>query len=289
MDQHLDSIRRICLETLGLTFAMGLVTVIAAYHYFDGFGFESGRSAALFSLGTLLVSAIPIQLYVISRVAKLHSDNAILYGRATRDGLTRVLNKTAFQSEVQDELRSLGRRQGDGIAFTLLIIDADHFKKINDRLGHPVGDQALMAIAAALRRSLRKDDIIGRIGGEEFGVLLRNAGYEEAKIVAERLRVAIHAISVGPRSQPTRLSASLGGVSFRQPLPYEVLYRAADTNLYKAKKGGRNRVDLGNITQPVRQTRFAGDNRGATGSLTRAEPGAVVRDLDLRGTRRGTA
>ncbi|BDA87139.1 hypothetical protein Sa4125_46810 [Aureimonas sp. SA4125] len=275
MQQQLDSIKRICLETFGLTVVMGVVTVIAAYHYFDGFGFESARSAAFFSLGAIFVSAVPIQIYIIARISALRADNTQLFDRATRDGLTRVLNKTTFQAKVESELRHLGRRQGDGQFFTLLILDADHFKRINDRLGHATGDQALIAIAATLRRSLRQDDIVGRIGGEEFAILLRNAGYEEARLVAERLRLAIHGLTVGPSAQPTRLSVSLGGVTFQNALPYDMLYRAADANLYKAKKNGRNRVDIANLVRLVRQT---GDNRGATGALTRETSGIVVRD-----------
>lgn len=275
MSQHLESIKRICVETLGLTAAMGVVTVIAAYHYFDGLGFESARAAVVFSLSAIFLSAVPIQIYIIARVSALRADNTVLFDKATRDGLTKVLNKTTFKAEVENELRHLGRRRTDGQSFTLLILDADHFKRINDRLGHATGDQALIAIAATLRRSLRQDDIVGRIGGEEFGILLRNAGFEEARLVAERLRLAIHGLTVGPPAQPTRLSVSLGGVTFQNALPYDMIYRAADANLYKAKRNGRNRVDIANLARLVRRP---GGNTGATGALTREIAGTVVRD-----------
>lgn len=275
MESRTRSLRQVCIETTGLTVAMGVVIVIAAYHYFDGFGLESARSAVIFSLAALFLSAVPIQLYVVLRLAGLRSENSVLFEAATRDGLTRVLNRTMFKSSVEAEIRSIGRRSGDAKAFTLLILDADHFKRINDRLGHATGDQALMSIAATLQRSVRKDDIVGRIGGEEFGVLLRNAGFEEARIVAERLRLAINELTVGPRQQPVRLSASLGGVTFSNALPYETIYRAADANLYRAKKNGRNRVDIANLARLVRAE---GDNRGATGALARDMPSAILDD-----------
>ncbi|MBC8131202.1 MAG: GGDEF domain-containing protein [Rhizobiaceae bacterium] len=279
MDRQLDSMRRLWLETSGLMLAMGAVIVIGAYHYFDGFGFESARSALAFSLGALLASAIPVQLYVVFRLASLKAENLSLFDRATRDGLTRVLNRTTFKSAVETEIESLGRRKADGASFTLLIVDADHFKRINDRLGHATGDQALVAIASTLQRSVRKDDLVGRIGGEEFGILLRNAGFGEAQIVADRLRLAIHELTVGPRREPVRLSVSMGGVTFANAMPYDTLYRAADANLYRAKKNGRNRVDLVNL---VRMIRRDGDNRGATGALTRDMAGAVLRDVPER-------
>lgn len=279
MPHQIEALRRLGLETLCLTAVMGLVIVVAAYHYFDGFGFESSRSAVVFSLAALVISAVPTQAYIVFRLATLKAANSSLFDAATRDGLTRVLNKTTFKQVVETEIQSMGRRRADGTAFTLLILDADHFKRINDRLGHATGDQALVAISAMLQRSVRKDDIVGRIGGEEFGILLRNAGYEEARIVADRLRLAIHTLTVGPRHQPTRLSVSMGGVTFANALPYDMLYKAADANLYRAKKNGRNRVDIANLVRFVRQP---GDTRGATASLSREIPGTVVRDTPQR-------
>lgn len=269
MTRHLDSLKRLSLETFGLTLATGVVIVIAAYHYFDGFGFASARSTVGFSLVALFLSAVPTQAYIVLRLARLRAENNSLFQAATRDGLTRVLNRAAFQSSVEAEIGAGRRRHGDAGLFTLLIVDADHFKRINDTLGHPVGDQALVAIAATLQRGVRSEDIVGRIGGEEFGILLKGAGFAEARIVAERLRLAIHALSVGPRRAPVRLSVSMGGLSFADPAPYDAIYKAADANLYRAKKNGRNRVDL---SDGVRVLRREGDNRGATASLMGGGP-----------------
>ena len=270
MSRHAASLGRLCGEVLGLTLAMGALIVIAAYHTFGGFTGAPAHAALVFSLAALSASAVPILLYIILRLRALTVENALLFDAATRDGLTSVLNRTTFKSSVESELQTLGRRAGDGQPYTLLIVDADHFKRINDRLGHPIGDQALMAIAATLRRSVRRDDIVGRIGGEEFGILLRHAGFDEAMVVAERLRLAIHALSVGTLQHQEQLSVSMGGVTFAKPLPYDTLYRSADANLYRAKKSGRNRVDLVNLV-PL-EPRQEGDNTGATRTLTRIAP-----------------
>lgn len=269
MTRQLDSLRRLSLETFGLTLATGVVIVIAAYHYFDGFGFASARSAVGFSLVALFLSAVPTQAYIALRLAHLRSENSSLFEAATRDGLTRLLNRSAFKSSVETAITMAGGRRDDSRIFTLLIIDADHFKRINDTLGHPTGDQALMAIASTLRRCVRIEDVVGRIGGEEFGVLLKGAGFAEARIVAERLRIAIHEIAVGPRRHPMQLSVSVGGITFAGTAPYETIYRAADANLYRAKKNGRNRIDL---TDTVKFIRREGDNRGATAALARGTP-----------------
>ena len=271
MTRHSDTLGRLCLEVLGLTLALAVLIVVAAYHQFGASASVPAHSALLFALVALFASAVPIQIYIVFRLRALTAANVLLFDAATRDGLTRVLNRASFKTTVEAEIQTLGRRVGDGQPFTLLIVDADHFKRINDRLGHPVGDQALVAIAATLRRSVRRDDIVGRIGGEEFGILLRHAGFDEAMAVAERLRLAIHALSVGTQQHQQQLSVSMGGVTFEKPLPYDTLYRSADANLYRAKKSGRNRVDLVNLV-PLAPRR-EGDNTGATRTLTRNPPG----------------
>jgi diguanylate cyclase (GGDEF)-like protein len=202
----------------------------------------------MFCLLMLFVSALPLQLYAATRFVVLRRTNQQLFQIATRDGLTKVLNRAAFQKSVEMRIGPNGRRRPeDDVPHTLLILDADHFKRINDRLGHGVGDQALSLIAATLRQNVRQDDLVGRLGGEEFAILLRNAGYEEAEIVAERLRASINRLEVGPRHQRTRLSVSLGGIAFRTAVPFDALYKIADTNLYKAKTSGRNRVTLSQL------------------------------------------
>ncbi|KQT43151.1 hypothetical protein ASG43_16750 [Aureimonas sp. Leaf454] len=265
MDRHTDGTGRLALEVFGLTAAIALVVVIAAFHTFDGFG-DSAQAALAFSLTALGLAAVPIQLFVVVRMSHLARENSHLYSRATRDGLTQVFNKTTFRARVEAEIGNERRRRGDNTQYTLLIVDADHFKRINDRLGHATGDQALMAISRTLKRSVRSDDLVGRIGGEEFAILLKGAGIEDARIVAERLRLAVQKLTVGPRGRSTALSVSIGGISFANSLAYDSIYRIADAHLYRAKKNGRNRVDLTSVVRPLAP---GSNNRGATAMLAR--------------------
>ncbi len=224
---------------------MGAIMVIAAFYTFDGFALPATRATLLFCLLALFGCALPLQIYAAVRISSLRSRNGRLHHAATRDGLTQVLNRTAFKRAAEAELGVMTKRRSrDALQYALLIIDADHFKKINDKLGHHVGDEALTAIAATLRRSVRQDDLVGRLGGEEFAILLKDAGVDEARIVAERLRMAIARIEVGPADRRTRLSISAGGIAFRGPVAFQALYKMADANLYEAKRKGRNRVEL---------------------------------------------
>jgi diguanylate cyclase (GGDEF)-like protein len=125
----------------------------------------------------------------------------------------------------------------------LLIIDADHFKKINDSYGHLTGDRALLDIAAAISTGVRAGDVLGRIGGEEFGAFLVGASDEEAIRVAERIRREVEAIRFQPidgRLLP--LTVSIGGTPCGSDANVSELMRAADQRLYEAKNRGRNRA-----------------------------------------------
>ena len=124
------------------------------------------------------------------------------------------------------------------------MIDADDFKSINDLHGHDRGDEALQRIAATIKANVRDDDLVGRIGGEEFGVLLVGADFATAKGVAERIRHAITAIAFEPGGTEHKLSVSVGGAAFDQIVEFGTLYRFADQRLYEAKRCGRNRVHM---------------------------------------------
>ncbi|KAB0682816.1 GGDEF domain-containing protein [Aureimonas leprariae] len=273
------NVTRLLLETASLTAVMGVLVLVAAWHYFGNLGGAPGASV-VFALGALLVCAIPVQAYIVLRFLALKESNNRLYRAATEDGLTRLLNRTAFRSGFDTELvRRGGGRRGDIQGFALLIVDADHFKKINDTLGHAVGDQALRLIAGTLRASVRADDIVGRLGGEEFGVLLKGAGMEEAEIVAERLRARINTLAVGPQSAPRRLSVSIGGIVFDAALPFDALFKVADANLYRAKEGGRNRAVLTNALRGAAPKR---QNWGSTRSLAGPAPETIATEFRRR-------
>jgi len=122
------------------------------------------------------------------------------------------------------------------------MLDIDHFKKINDTYGHTCGDQALQFFAKVCKSAVRKPDIIGRIGGEEFAVILLEAGREEAVGVAERIRVELSKASLSSRSCPVKMTVSIGVLQVEANQTLETALGKADKLMYEAKKQGRNRV-----------------------------------------------
>ncbi len=164
-----------------------------------------------------------------------------LYESATRDGLVGTYNRQYFLDALEAEFSLCFR---NGIALSLLMIDIDHFKSVNDRFGHLTGDQALKQVAAAVQHQLRAEDLLARYGGEEFSVMLRHAGPREANVAAERIRRAVEALTVehGEASFQITLSVGIGTFKDRNHLNAEALIRTADRYLYEAKRHGRNRV-----------------------------------------------
>lgn len=166
--------------------------------------------------------------------AQLAAAHRRLSEKASRDEMTGMLNRENFFAALDGS-----RRKSDRGA--LLIIDADHFKQINDSFGHLTGDQALLEIAAAITRGVRSGDILGRIGGEEFGAFLIGATPEEAKLVAERVRKEVEQLSFQPSvERAVPLTVSIGGTTCAVDANVSELMRAADKRLYEAKRRGRN-------------------------------------------------
>ncbi len=159
---------------------------------------------------------------------------------ATIDPLTGLMNRGAFDQALDREFERAVRY---GRVLSLLLVDIDHFKVVNDTWGHPVGDRVLAQIALALRSCLRNMDVAGRYGGEEFAVLLTETAEEGAAVAGERVRHAIGALDMVVGNDPVKVTASVGVVTW-SPLfasPAE-LVAAADQTLYKAKHTGRNRT-----------------------------------------------
>jgi diguanylate cyclase (GGDEF)-like protein len=153
--------------------------------------------------------------------------------QARTDNLTGLLGHRAFHE-------TLGEAVAAGGEFTLASVDIDDFKRVNDRHGHPVGDQALRCVAAALRRSVRDADLVFRVGGEEFAVLMPGLGGRDAATVAERLRAAVAEATFDP---PLRVSVGLASWP-HDAGDGETLLERADVALYAAKRGGKDRVRL---------------------------------------------
>lgn len=154
------------------------------------------------------------------------------------DGLTGIFHHQHFMSEAERGLRTLEKRAGDGC---LLSMDLDHFKQVNDTYGHAVGDAVLKHAVATCKAQLRQADILGRLGGEEFGILLMDAPRLQGSVVAERIRLAIETSPLVIDGTVVSFSASIGLAS-TETVGYELqrLYRTSDAALYRAKRQGRN-------------------------------------------------
>lgn len=171
---------------------------------------------------------------------------------AQHDGLTGLYNRRAFTLLAQEELARVRRYPGDT---AILMADIDFFKKVNDVYGHPAGDEVLRHMANCLSRNVRGSDVVARIGGEEFMVLLPQTSVKEASLLAEKLRIQVQdsPAQVGDLHISITASFGLTGVAAGQTASVDEIYTAADNALYGAKHQGRNRVvmcALGQTLQP---------------------------------------
>ncbi|MGE7957699.1 GGDEF domain-containing protein [Pseudomonas sp. NPDC089530] len=171
--------------------------------------------------------------------------NALLYRAATRsalrDPLTDTGNRIAMDQTLHREIE-MARRHLHPLS--LLMLDIDHFKRVNDSYGHSTGDEVLKAVAAAIKAQLRNVDMVFRFGGEEFLILLSNTGREAAALVGERLRHAAQAKEYWADGTLIELTVSLGCSTLLPGESAESLLRRADSALYVAKREGRNRLAM---------------------------------------------
>jgi two-component system, cell cycle response regulator len=161
---------------------------------------------------------------------------------AMRDSLTKLWNRAAIFDVLTTEL---ARSKREGASLGVVLVDLDHFKRVNDTYGHLVGDEVLCEAVRVLRQSTRPYDSAGRIGGEEFLIVLPGCNEINAVSHAERLRAAIAQASVDSPLGPVQVTASMGVSVLEKGLDTDVfgLVRAADEALYRAKESGRNRVE----------------------------------------------
>jgi len=184
------------------------------------------------------------QLGILRSFASLVVDELELRRIAERDHLTGALTRRGFVEQVKKEISRCRRHGRESV---LLLMDIDHFKRVNDGYGHPAGDEVLKAVASACSRSLRENDLLGRLGGEEFGILLTETDAGGGLEVAEKLRSAIEGLSVDV-AEGIRVTASFGVSSFAPSVSRpEDWIAKADEALYSAKRGGRNRCVVANL------------------------------------------
>jgi len=201
-----------------------------------------------------LIIAAPLLYYFSSKLRELAIAHHKLALLASTDSLTEVLNRGAFTTLVDAYLDDVRDSEASG---ALLVIDVDYFKRINDSLGHDRGDEALRLIAGTIKDAVRSVDLVGRMGGEEFGVFLPGASPGRAESAAERIRQAISDANFLPDGERRPLSVSVGGATFSHQVQFSALYRAADQRLYAAKEAGRNRVLFSALDEAMPQAAAA--------------------------------
>lgn len=164
---------------------------------------------------------------------------------AETDALTGAANRRAFMQYLDIQTQNAGR---DEIPLSVIMVDLDHFKLINDTHGHGAGDRVLVETVRAIQGCLRDGDMLGRLGGEEFCVILPGAGLHSAALAGERIRAAVEAMTIATEAgDPVPVTASLGVASLANSdliVSPDALLQAADAALYHAKDSGRNRVSL---------------------------------------------
>ncbi|WP_285906752.1 sensor domain-containing diguanylate cyclase [Pseudodesulfovibrio pelocollis] len=204
----------------------------------DGSRLPVERSVSSFRLGDEWYAVATIR-----DITERKATEARLRELATTDSLTGLSNRRRFMELAEREFARGKRYQG---ALTMLMMDIDHFKRVNDTHGHDVGDEVLRELARISRAALREPDVLGRLGGEEFGVLLPETDARAAMEVAERLRRAIENTPIATAAGEMRITVSIGAATSEcDAESVATLLKRADVALYTAKEAGRNRVVAG--------------------------------------------
>jgi diguanylate cyclase (GGDEF)-like protein len=225
------------LTILSIVLSIMIVTIIELYL------FNHTRPLILVEAAFIaLLIASPIVFIILDFTYKLERMEQEHRVHSSTDHLTQIFNRRYVLERAEIELLRIKRHGG---LFSILLLDIDHFKNINDRYGHLAGDAALRAVSNLLRSHVRPTDIVGRYGGEEFLVLLPNTDHTEALDVAERFRVNLARMVVAYEHVEFQITISIG-VAFgtRRTETVDTVLEAADQVLYQAKRNGRNQVKV---------------------------------------------
>ncbi len=223
-----------------------VVTVLTMVGFIVGNNYlESPYSQSAMATGVLAMVYLGVSFHAyvdrsMSYFKRMRDYNNQLQDLASHDPLTRVFNAGAYYRACDQQIHA---SQRSNQPFAVLFIDLDHFKSINDTYGHAVGDDVLRTVAQTLRATVRRSDIVGRIGGEEFSVFLPNTQLHGAQQLAETLRVAIESIHIEVDGVRLKITASIGVAAKRfDQETMQAIQQHADQAMYEAKRGGRNRV-----------------------------------------------
>lgn len=193
-----------------------------------------------------LIARVGVGLRIIGLQREIEAKNLLLKELSLTDALTSLPNRRAIEDWATRQLSGAARY---GFSFWVALADLDHFKRVNDTYGHDAGDNVLKAFSEILKSNSRKSDICGRIGGEEFLLVLTHTTGENAKLVIDRVRVELEATHFNFDGKSLKVTASFGLAGFvgtRAP-DFNRLVAQADAALYSAKRQGRNRLELSEI------------------------------------------
>ena len=196
---------------------------------------------------SLVRSADGVPKYFVAVISDIGSRKVMeqeLINRATHDSLTGLLNRTELAKALDKEAARAGRYSRP---FSLLMLDIDHFKLVNDDFGHQVGDRVLIELAGILEAAIRKVDFVGRFGGEEFLLILPELNHEKALELAERIRKQVESHTIITQDQVIKITVSIGVSTYPEHgNDVDALVKASDDAMYKAKACGRNQVASAN-------------------------------------------
>ena len=215
----------------------GLLLGVAIFGWYPQW--DSSLTVVIASMPFLIVHPLAVGMMAYSFATRLHEQKNSLKLLSRTDGLTGLYNRRYWQLRAAEEFER-SRRQGNPAS--LIMLDIDHFKKINDQYGHSIGDEVLEALSYLLQINLRSIDILGRYGGEEFAVVLPETDAQCAQEIAERVRLAVAKEPLGEK-QSLKCTISLGIAEIsRSTKDFDEWLNAADKALYDAKATGRNRT-----------------------------------------------
>lgn len=231
--------------TLLGTTAIVAVAAGAAAILFQGQGDATFWRGVIGAGAIAALVAAPLLALVANERRKFTALRSEVSRLSSIDTLTSCLNSGVFANLI-DAFRGNsaqgGRRQG-----ALLVVEIDDFRAINARFGHAWGDEVLKSVAGTVKASVRSGDLVGRIGGEGFGIFLPGTSRENAERVAERIRGTVSETILEPGGRKLPLSVSVGAVLFEDQLEFDDLFRKADDRLTEAKARGRNRVEFAEL------------------------------------------
>jgi len=219
----------LCTNLLLGTIFLILTMIMFDLIFFPRINFHSFLTLNMQFIGYFIFGAI-----FTKTIAQLKTETymyeKLLFNSSTTDGLTTLFNRKHFE-EITKKFLKVAEKENTKVLF--LILDVDHFKKINDTYGHPIGDLVLKKVAKEIKNSLRKSDLVGRLGGEEFAVLIED--YKDVANIAEKIRNNISNLIFEANEEKFKITISIGGIISKN-YDYEYLYKKADEALYEAKK-----------------------------------------------------